>query len=319
MLSGLKLDAGSGVQDKMSATALMIETRSLHKRYGGIMAVNDLNLQVRAGDIYGVLGPNGSGKSTTLRLLLGLVRPDAGTIRIFGLPLAKRHNDILRRVGAFIEKPDFYEYLSAYHNLSLLTRLSGIRPQRQLLMASLEQTGLASRAHSKVRTFSQGMRQRLGIAQALLHDPELLILDEPTNGLDPQGVADVRMLILRLNQEQGKTILLSSHMLQEIERMATHVLVLQQGRTIVAGTVHDLLERDHTRVRLRVDEPEMARRIIEDPQHAIQVIQTHHGEFLLAMALDQIPRLNRHLVQAGVTVRAIMPIRSLEDYFLHMT
>jgi ABC-type multidrug transport system ATPase subunit len=311
--------AKSGVKGDMTADAFVIETHALQKRYGGIVAVNDLSLQVRAGDIYGVLGPNGSGKSTTLRLLLGLVRPDAGSMRIFGLPFANHRNAILRRVGAFIDKPDFYEYLSAYHNLSLLSRLSGLRPQRQHLMASLEQVGLATRAHSKVRTFSQGMRQRLGIAQALLHDPELLILDEPTNGLDPQGVADVRMLILGLNQERGKTVLLSSHLLQEVERMATHVLVLDQGRTVVTGTVNDLLGRDTARVRLQVDEPEVARRVIDNPEQEIQVLQAHGGDFLLAMALDQVPRLNCQLVQAGVTVRAIMPIRSLEEYFLRMT
>jgi ABC-2 type transport system ATP-binding protein len=186
-------------------------------------------------------------------------------------------------------------------------------------MTSLEQAGLATRAFSKVKTFSQGMRQRLGIAQALLHDPELLILDEPTNGLDPQGVADVRTLILRLNQERGKTVLLSSHLLQEIERMATHVLVLDRGRTVVTGAVHDLLERDNARVRLHVDEPERVRRLLENPEQDIQVLQAHHGDFLLAMALDQVPHLNRQLVQAGVTVRAITPIRSLEDYFLRIT
>jgi ABC-type multidrug transport system ATPase subunit len=303
----------------MTANALVIETRSLHKRYGGIVAVNDLNLQVRTGDIYGVLGPNGSGKSTTLRLLLGLVRPDAGAIRIFGLAFADHHRDILHRVGALIDKPEFYEYLSAYHNLALLSRLSGLRLERQCLMAGLERVGLADRAHSKVKTFSQGMRQRLGIAQALLHDPELLILDEPTNGLAPQGVADVRTLVLRLNQEQGKTVLLSSHLLQEIERMATHVLVLHQGQTVVAGAVNDLLGRDHARVRLHVDEAEMARRIVADPTQEIEVLEAHHGDFLLAMALDQVPSLNRRLVQAGVTVRAIMPLRSLEAYFLRIT
>jgi ABC-type multidrug transport system ATPase subunit len=303
----------------MTGSSFVIETRGLYKRYGSIAAVNDLNLQVRAGDIYGVLGPNGSGKSTTLRLLLGLVRPDAGGIWMFGLPFAKHHQTILSRIGALIDKPDFYDYLSAYHNLALLSRLSGLRPDRQRLMASLEQVGLAPRAYSKVGTFSQGMRQRLGIAQALLHDPELLILDEPTNGLDPQGVADVRALILRLNHEQGKTILLSSHMLQEIERIATHVLVLHEGRIVVAGTVKDLLGYDRARVQLQVDEPEAARRILEAPDQSIQILKADDGDFLLAMSLDQVPRLNRHLVQAGVTVRALSPVRTLEEYFLHMT
>jgi ABC-2 type transport system ATP-binding protein len=303
----------------MTANACIIETRALQKWYGGIHAVNDLHLQVRAGEVYGVLGPNGSGKSTLLRLLLGLVRPDAGTITLFGLPLAIHHTRILRRVGALIDKPDFYEYLSAYHNLALLSRLSGLRLERQQIMTSLEQAGLAARAHSKVKTFSQGMRQRLGLAQALLHDPELLILDEPTNGLDPQGVADVRALLLRLNQEQGKTVLLSSHLLQEMEWMATRVLVLRQGHTVVEGAVRDLLGRSSAQVRLVVDEPQIARRILEDATEEIQVLEENHGHFLLAMAWDQVPVLNGHLVEAGVMVRAIIPLRSLEAYFLSIT
>jgi ABC-2 type transport system ATP-binding protein len=303
----------------MSDNACIIETCALQKWYGSIHAVNDLHLQVRAGNVYGILGPNGSGKSTLLRLLLGLVRPDAGAITLFGLPLATHRDRILRRVGALIDKPDFYDYLSAYRNLALLSRLSGLRLHRQLIMGSLEQVGLAARAHSKVKTFSQGMRQRLGIAQALLHDPELLILDEPTNGLDPQGVADVRALIVHLNQEQGKTVLLSSHLLHEIERVATHVLVLHQGHTVVAGAVHDLLECAEARVQLLVDEPQVTRRILEDSMEKVQVLEANNGYFVLSMALDQVPLLNRHLVGAGVTVRALMPMRSLEAYFLSIT
>ena len=303
----------------MSDNACIIETWALQKWYGSIHAVNNLHLQVGAGNVYGILGPNGSGKSTLLRLLLGLVRPDAGAITLFGLPLATHRDRILHRVGALIEKPDFYEYLSAYRNLALLSRLSGLRLQRQQIMDSLEQVGLAARAHSKVKTFSQGMRQRLGIAQALLHDPELLILDEPTNGLDPQGVADVRALIVRLNQEQGKTVLLSSHLLHEIERVATHVLVLHQGRTVVEGAVHDLLESSEARVQLLVDEPQVTRRILEDIMEKVQVLEANNGHFVLSMTLDQVPLLNRHLVGAGVTVRALMPMRSLEAYFLSIT
>ena len=303
----------------MSDNACIIETRALQKWYGSIHAVHDLHLQVRVGNVYGILGPNGSGKSTLLRLLLGLVRPDAGAITLFGLALATHRDRILRRVGALIEKPDFYEYLSAYHNLALLSRLSGLRLHRQQIMGSLEQAGLAARAHSKVKTFSQGMRQRLGIAQALLHDPELLILDEPTNGLDPQGVADMRALIVRLNQEQGKTVLLSSHLLHEIERVATHVLVLHQGHTVVAGAVHDLLEYAKARVQLLVDEPQVTRRILEESMETVQVLEANNGHFVLSMTLDQVPLLNRHLVGAGVTVRALMPMRSLEAYFLSIT
>src|SRR4029450_11321928 len=279
----------------MSENTCIIETCALQKWYGSIHAVNDLHLQVRAGNVYGILGPNGSGKSTLLRLLPGLVRPDVGTIPLFGLPLATHRDRILRRVGALIEKPDFYEYLSAYHNLALLSRLAGLRLQRQQIMGSLEQAGLAARAYSKVKTFSQGMRQRLGIAQALLHDPELLILDETTNGLDPQGVADVRALIVRLNQEHGKTVLLASHLLHELELVASHVLVLHQGQTVVAGAVHDLLQCAQVQVRLLVDEPQTARQLLEETMETVQVLEANNGHFVLSMAVDQVPLLTGHL------------------------
>jgi ABC-type multidrug transport system ATPase subunit len=200
-----------------------------------------------------------------------------------------------------------------------LGRLSGLRLDRQQIMASLDQAGLAARAHSKVKTFSQGMRQRLGIAQALLHDPELLILDEPTNGLDPQGVADVRALIVRLNQEHGKTVLLSSHLLQEIEVVATHVVVLHQGQTVVEGAVYDLLQCAQVRVRLLVDEPQVTRRILAEIMETVQVLEENNGHFVLSMSVEQVPLLNRHLVGAGVTVRALVPMRSLEAYFLSIT
>jgi ABC-type multidrug transport system ATPase subunit len=163
------------------------------------------------------------------------------------------------------------------------------------------------------------MRQRLGIAQALLHDPELLILDEPTNGLDPQGVADVRALIVRLNQEHGKTVLLSSHLLQEIEVVATHVVVLHQGQTVVEGAVYDLLQCAQVRVRLLVDEPQVTRRILAEIMETVQVLEENNGHFVLSMSVEQVPLLNRHLVGAGVTVRALVPMRSLEAYFLSIT
>lgn len=176
------------------------------------------------------LGRMVPGKSTTIRMLLTLVRPTSGTISIFGKELFTHRTEILKQVGAVIEKPDLYKYLSAFDNLSLFAKLSGIKPTRSLLLDQLKLVGLEERAFSKVKTFSQGMKQRLGIAVALVHDPKLILLDEPTNGLDPQGIADMRNLVLKLSREMGKTILVSSHLLSEIELIATRMLIIHKGK-----------------------------------------------------------------------------------------
>ena len=195
----------------------VLEVRGLSKSYGDFKAVEDVSFTVYSGDVFGFLGPNGAGKSTTLRMMLGLVKPSGGEVRFFGKPLSVQRSQILRNTGAIVEKPDLYGYLSAYDNLRLLGRLSGIKPRENKIQETLQLVGLGDRSHSKVKTFSQGMRQRLGIAQALLHDPGIIILDEPANGLDPQGMVEIRELILKLSREYKKTILLSSHILNEVE------------------------------------------------------------------------------------------------------
>ena len=183
---------------------VIIKVTRLSKYFREINAVNELSFSVNAGDIYGFLGQNGAGKSTTIRMLLTLIEPSDGDIEIFGMNLRKQRKEILRNTGAIIERPDLYKYLTAYENISLFARMSGVYPSRKRLMEQLEQVGLAERAQSKVKTYSQGMKQRLGIAVALIHDPQLVILDEPTNGLDPQGIADIRNLILHLSRNQKK-------------------------------------------------------------------------------------------------------------------
>ncbi|HSF45110.1 MAG TPA: ABC transporter ATP-binding protein, partial [Chitinophagaceae bacterium] len=185
----------------------VIEVERLSKRFSDFTAVDDLSFTVNQGDVYGFLGQNGAGKSTTIRMLLTLIAPTTGRIRIFGKELQTHRNDILKKTGAVIERPDLYKYLSAKENLAVFARLSGIKPSDALLMRKLDEVGLADRANSRVKTFSQGMKQRLGIAVAMVHDPALIILDEPTNGLDPQGIADMRRLITSLSRDQGKTIL----------------------------------------------------------------------------------------------------------------
>lgn len=220
----------------------IIEVKGLSKSFSGFKAVDDISFTVNQGDVYGFLGQNGAGKSTTIRMLLSLIMPDTGTIKIMGKDLFQHRTEILRHTGAVIEKPDLYSYLSAEDNLRIFARLSGIKPDRDRINEKLSLVGLMDRASSKVRTFSQGMKQRLAIAVALIHDPQLIILDEPTNGLDPQGIADIRKLIISLSRDHGKTLLVSSHLLSEMEQMATRMIIIDRGRTIVEGAIDQLLD-----------------------------------------------------------------------------
>ncbi len=219
----------------------VIQVQGLTKKFGHqFTAVNDLSFSVNKGDVYGFLGQNGAGKSTTIRMLLSLITPTAGRIEIFGLPLATNRSAIMKKVGAVIEKPAMYEYLTAYQNLKIFSALSGVSKTKKQLLHELDVVGLAARAHDVVRTFSQGMKQRLAIAMAMVNDPELILLDEPTNGLDPQGIADIRNLILQLSRVQGKTVLVSSHLLSEIEQVATRLIIIDKGCKLVEGDSKDL-------------------------------------------------------------------------------
>jgi ABC-2 type transport system ATP-binding protein len=220
----------------------IIELRGLRKHYGKFVAVDGLDLTVYRGDVYGFLGPNGAGKSTTIRMMLSLVKPTAGSIHIFGKPLAEHRAEILRRIGSIVERPDFYNYLSARRNMELLGRLSGANVGKANILRVLDMVGLASRAESKVKTFSHGMKQRLGIAQALLHEPDLIVLDEPTTGLDPHGMVDVRNIILSLARDHNKTVVLSSHILPEVELTATRMVIINKGKAIVEGAVADVVQ-----------------------------------------------------------------------------
>src|SRR5215210_9387426 len=219
----------------------IIKVTNLSKHFKDIAAVDNLSFTVDEGDIYGFLGQNGAGKSTTIRMLLTLIAPSQGEIEMFGMNLFTHRKEILKQTGAVIEKPDVYKYLSAYENLQLFSKISGgnVLTKAQLL-DRLETVGLKDRAFSKVKTFSQGMKQRLGIAIALVHHPKLIILDEPTNGLDPQGIADMRNLILHLSRHLKKTVLVSSHLLSEIEQVATRMLIVDHGKKIIEGNVNEL-------------------------------------------------------------------------------
>lgn len=298
---------------------VIVDARSLVKRFGQFTAVDQVNFSVQRGDIYGFLGPNGSGKSTTIRMMLGLIRQNEGEIRLFGESVSRSNYGILSKVGALIERPDFYNYLSAYKNLELLARYSGLKLNEKQIIEKLDWVGLADRAHSKVRTFSQGMKQRLGIAQTLLHNPELIILDEPVNGLDPQGIKDMRNLIVQLNRDLGKTLIVSSHILREMELISNRMLVINKGKVVVEGEVKKLLFSSTVKLVLMTNQTEKTINLLRvqfpDKDITTNILNEIHFE---AQA-EQVPEINEMLVNEGIKVRQLQPLNSLEDYFLHIT
>ena len=297
----------------------VIHVSNITKDFKEVKAVDDLSFTVNPGEVYGFLGQNGAGKSTTIRMLLTLIRPDSGTIEIFGMDLHKHRKEILRQVGAIIEKPDLYKYLTAYENLRLFAAMSGIKITSKKLIEQLEQVGLAERAHSKVKTFSQGMKQRLGIATALVHDPQLIILDEPTNGLDPQGIADMRNLILQLSSERGKTLMVSSHLLSEMELIADSMLIIDKGRKVVEGKSAALLNPEKLEVELETDNNERVMALISNSEWQTHFVRMADGAIIFEMNKILIPELNRYLVNNNVNVMSLRPKHSLEDYFLSLT
>jgi ABC-type multidrug transport system ATPase subunit len=290
----------------------------LSKKYNGINAVDDLSFTVNKGDVYGFLGQNGAGKSTTIRMMLTLIEPTAGEINIFGLSLSKNRNEILSKIGAVVERPDLYKYLTAYENLKLFAKMSNINVTHKLLMEQLDMVGLADRSESKVKTYSQGMKQRLGIGIALVHNPDLIILDEPTNGLDPQGIADIRNLILKLSNEFGKTVLVSSHLLSEIELIANRMIVIHKGKKIVEGFVKDLLDPSKTLVEIETTNNEFAKSVLKNSAFA-PVIVDNNEKLHLTINKTEISSLIKIMVESKVEIIAVKPRHSLEDYFLNLT
>ncbi|MEJ2193444.1 MAG: ABC transporter ATP-binding protein [Ignavibacteriaceae bacterium] len=297
----------------------IIEIKDLVKDFKETRAVNTLSLNVMRGDVFGFLGPNGAGKSTTIRMLLTLVKPNSGTIKIFDKLLTSERKLILKDVGAIIEKPDFYNYLSAYKNLEILGRISGREVKQKRIMEILEIVGLTERKASKVKTFSHGMKQRLGIAQALLHDPELIILDEPTTGLDPQGMKEIRDLIIFLCKEQNKTIFLSTHILSEVEQVANRMIIINKGQKIVEGSVSDLLNEADLKVSVEVIEIDTAERLISQSLWAKKLLSINNHKMIFNIQIEEIAELNKYLVSNNVSVSALIPTRSLESYFLKIT
>jgi ABC-2 type transport system ATP-binding protein len=296
----------------------IIEVKNLSKQFKEVKAVDNLSLNVFKGDVFGFLGPNGAGKSTTIRMLLSLISPTEGDIKIFGKSLKENRNEILRKIGAIVEKPDFYGYLSAFKNLEILGKFSGINPSKNQIMEILKIVGLEKRFKSKVKTFSHGMKQRLGIAQALLHDPDLIILDEPTTGLDPQGMKEIRELIINLSKEKKKTIFLSSHILHEVELVANRMIILNKGTTQVEGYVEDLLNANELKVTFRVGEREKAVKLIGENKWKDKLNSQIEDRLIFNLLPEEIPFLNKYFVENNIPVNAVIPMRSLEEYFLKL-
>ena len=290
----------------------LVETSGLGKRYGSITAVQDLNISVRRGEVYGFLGPNGAGKTTTLRMLLGLIKPSSGTAKVLGEEPGSPHG--LQGIGALVESPAFYPYLSGRDNLRVMARYCGVPPQR--VDEVLDQVELAGRAKDKFKKYSLGMKQRLGVAAALLKDPELLILDEPTNGLDPKGMADMRALIRRVRNGE-RTVLLSSHLLGEVEQVCDRVGVIHKGELVTEGTVDEL--RGGGGILVKAEPIEEARQIAVSLA-GVKGAEIEDGKLLLDTDPEMAAEVNARLVSAGLRVSELRPVeRSLEDAFLELT
>ena len=302
----------------MSAAESVIETHGLTKRFGSRTVVKDVELRVPRGVAFGYLGPNGAGKTTLIRMLLGLTPANGGTMTIRGLPVPKQRAEALARVGAIVDEPRFHGHLTGQENLGIVAAARG-RESFGRIQTVIERVGLGHRADDRVRTYSMGMRQRLGIARCLLSDPELLILDEPMNGLDPAGILEFRHLIHSLVAE-GRTVMLSSHLLDEVEKTCDFVAIVDRGEIVAQGPLDEMRGDDQPRVLIGVDQLDIARQLLE-AMPGVAEVRVEDGLLHLALTdLDLIPELNRRLVEAGLAVRRLEPVQaSLEQRFLAIT
>jgi ABC-2 type transport system ATP-binding protein len=295
----------------------IIETQGLIRRFGQLTAVDKVDLQVPKASVYGFLGPNGAGKTTTIRMLLGLIRPNAGIVTVFGKSIREDRLAILGRLGAMVEQPSFYPHLTGRENLEIIRRLRGL--PKKSISKSLAIVKLEDAANRQAKHYSTGMKQRLGLAIALMGQPELLILDEPTNGLDPAGIHEMRDLIVRLPEEFGITVFLSSHLLSEVEQVATQIGIIRKGQLIFQGKPEALQAQLNESVVVSVDQPEKAKAVLDQ---AGWTVQRNGSQKLYVEANGQsdAAMINSQLLNAGVSVSQVSLERpSLEDIFLKVT
>jgi ABC-2 type transport system ATP-binding protein len=298
--------------------APLLEIKNLTKTFGKLVAVNNLSFTVNRGDIFGFLGPNGAGKTTTLRMALGLMQPTSGEVKIFDRNISADPLGILSRVGALIDEPALYGFLSGYSNLKLLGDLGG-GVEQERVMEVLKTVGLDDRAHDRVRHYSRGMRVRLGLAQALLNRPELLVLDEPTAGLDPEGSREIQNLIRELAANGGVTVIISSHLLGEIERICNRALILRKGQLLVCDHVHNLLSSESSKVEIGVSDPVAANAFLKNCELVKKVDAVSDYVLVAELKSGAASQLFRELAAANITVNSLNPVRkSLEEYFLDL-
>jgi ABC-type multidrug transport system ATPase subunit len=296
-----------------------ISISNLSKQYGHFTAVDELSLEIPKGEVFGFLGPNGAGKSTTLRMLLTLIQPTSGDILIFNKNLKSHRSEILQQVGSIIEKPDFHLYLSAMSNLKIQAGLNGLRPTKSKLFEMFEMVGLKGRENDDVKAYSHGMKQRLGLAQALIHDPKLIILDEPTTGLDPQGIIDLRNMILHLKNDLKKTVVLSSHILSEIELIADSMTIINKGKAVVQGRVGELLSNEDLIISIEPEQMELCLSAIQQSLWQKKWRANHDNIIELNLNKAEIPDLNKFLQVHNIATYSVSYKRTLEDYFLKLT
>lgn len=297
----------------------ILEVKELSKSFKNFKAVDNLSFCIEQGEVYGFLGQNGAGKSTTMRMLLGLIFPDSGSIFINDYEFNNSRRFLLKKIGAIIERPDMYGYLSGWDNLKMFANLSdkNIPPQR--LHEVLDIVGLKGRERDKVKAYSQGMKQRLGIAIAMVHDPDLLILDEPTNGLDPQGIAEIRELVIALRRDHNKTVLISSHLLNEMEQIATSILIIHKGKKISDGKVSELFDPNETFVEIRIAHNDHINALMSSTAWYKQAERVTPTKIIVKMNPSLVPELNKWLVTNDVAVLDINVQHSFETYFLSIT
>lgn len=295
---------------------MIVKTTGLTRRYGKTTVVDQVNMHIQRGEIYGFLGPNGAGKTTTIRMLLGLIHPTSGEVEIFGESLKQKRISILKKVGSLVESPSYYGHLSGRDNLEVSRRLLGV--SRQRVDQVLEMVRLTHAADKKVKQYSLGMKQRLGIAAALLADPELLILDEPTNGLDPAGIHEIREFIVEMPKAYGVTVLVSSHLLSEIDQMATQVGIIDKGKMIFQGDIQTLRQQSRPQIRLGVGDPPDACRLLTE--QGWEVSLDEDGLYLPELTQQETAHVVETLVMKRFSVYRVEEIKqSLEDIFLGLT
>lgn len=295
----------------------IIETQGLTRRFGKLTVVNGMDLCVPEASVYGFLGPNGAGKTTTIRMLLGLIKPNDGEVTIFGKLIRKERLEILSRLGAMVEQPSFYPHLTGRENLEIIRRLRGL--QKTSITEALAIVKLEDAANRQAKNYSTGMKQRLGLATALLGQPELLILDEPTNGLDPAGIHEMRDLIISLPEEFGITVFLSSHLLSEVEQVATQIGIIRKGALIFQGKPEALQAQLNESVVVSVDQPEKAKSVLAQAGWTVQ-LNGSQKLYVEANGQSDAAMINGQLLEAGVSVYQVsLEHPSLEDIFLKVT